>query len=127
YRLRGLGGVPLGPVPDEDLGPILGPSVIALTHALGRVVVLPEDLEELLVRDLRWIADDAQRLRMRGLARARLVVRRVRCRAALVPDRRRPDARLLPERLFLAPEAAERELRDVEVVRIGDADWRDGV
>ena len=41
--------------------------------------------------------------------------------AALVADGRRPDAGLLPERLLLAPEAAERELGDLEPSGYGPA------
>ena len=47
-----------------------------------------------------------------------LLVGRVRRVAALVADRGRPHAGLLPERLLLAPEAAERELGDLEAVRV---------
>jgi hypothetical protein len=59
-----------------------------------------------------------------GLARDRLPVGRVRGEAALVADRGRPDTGLLPECLLLAPETAQRELRDLESVGIRAADRR---
>ena len=100
------------------------PDVVALAHALGRVVVLPEHLEQLLVARLRRVEHDADGLGVAGPAGARLLVRRVGREAALVADGGRPDAGLLPERLLLAPEAAERELGDLEAVRIGAGDRR---
>src|SRR5262249_50334057 len=45
-RLRGLG---LRVIERVDRGAVLRPDVVALAHALRRVVVLPEQLEELLV------------------------------------------------------------------------------
>src|SRR4029077_659106 len=45
-----LGDALLSIVGRQDNGSILGPHVVALAVALARVVVLPEDLEELLVR-----------------------------------------------------------------------------
>src|SRR5262249_27741212 len=53
----------------------------------------------------------------------------VRREAALVADGGGPDAGLLPERLLLAPEAAEGELGDLEALGIwaGDRRAEDGV
>src|SRR4029077_16606717 len=108
---------------------VLGAPVVALAHALGRIVVLPEHLEQLLVARLRRVEDHADRLGMTRATRARLLVRRVRRGATLVANRRGPHAGLLPERLLVAPEAAERELGDLETVGIrpGDGRAEDGV
>ena len=48
---RGLGGALLLVVRGVDRRAVLGARVVALAHALGRVVVLPEDLQQLLVAD----------------------------------------------------------------------------
>src|SRR3954453_15443051 len=129
HRLRCLGRRALGVVAAKDVRPVLRPAVIALTHALRRVVVLPEDLEQILVADLRGIEDHADRLRVARLAGAGLAIGRVAGGTALVTDGRRPHAGLLPVRLLLAPEAAERKLRDLEAVgvRTGDGCAEDGV
>src|SRR3712207_3712796 len=95
---------------DEDGRPVLAADVVSLAHALRRVVVLPEDLQQSFVAGHRRVEHDAHRLGVSGSTGARLLVRRVRGEAALVADRGCPDARLLPERLLLAPEAAEGEL-----------------
>src|SRR4029077_3179022 len=98
----------------------------------------PEDLEQLLVARLGWVKDHTHGFGVAGLARARLLVSRIGGAAALVAPRRRPHAGLLPERLFLAPEAAQREFSDLEPFRIWPGDgcaehavrprvWQDGV
>src|SRR3954453_7498210 len=50
-----FGGGALRFVVDEYGRPVLVAAVVALAHALGGVVVLPEDLQELFVACLRWI------------------------------------------------------------------------
>src|SRR5271166_3969809 len=52
HRKRRLGGAPLLGTGDVDAGAILRPDVVALAHALGGIVVLPERPEEALVGDL---------------------------------------------------------------------------
>jgi hypothetical protein len=81
-------------------------------------VRLPEQLEQLLVADPRRVEHDTHGLGVAGLAGAHLLVRRVRREAALVADGGDGHARLLPIQLLLAPEAAERELRDLAAGRI---------
>ena len=87
------------------------PDVVALAHALRRVVVLPERLEELLVGDPRRVERDLDDLGVAGPAGADLLVGRVRRVAAGVADGRGHDAGELPEVLLVAPEAAEAEDR----------------
>src|SRR5262245_25230146 len=125
----GLRQPPLLIVLDEDRGPVLSAPVVALAHALRRVVVLPEDPQQLLVGRLRRIEHDPDGPCVAGPARAGLLVRGVGRDAALVAHGGRPHARLLPEGLLFAPEAAERELRDLETlgIRPGDGRTQDGV
>src|SRR5687768_4744179 len=98
--------------------------VVALAHALRRVVVLPEDLEQVLVAGRGRVENDTHGLSVASLAGARLLVGGIGCVPALVAHRRGPDAGLLPERLLLAPEAAQCELSDLEAVGIWTSDRR---
>src|SRR5215216_2128389 len=50
--LEGLGLLLLGLGEGVDDRAVLGAGIVALAHALGRVVVLPEDAQQLLVADL---------------------------------------------------------------------------
>src|ERR1700742_3679137 len=56
HRLRSLGLLLLGRE-RIDAGAILGGDIVALTHALCRVVALPESLEQRVVRDLLRVID----------------------------------------------------------------------
>src|SRR5215211_271867 len=89
-----------------DGGAVLRADVIALAHALGRVVSLPERAQDLVVRDLRRVEHDEHDLGVAGRAAADLLVRRVRRVAARVAHRGRVDAVELPEQALSAPEAA---------------------
>ena len=117
HRLRGLGGGSLLVVGDEDDRAVAGADVVALAHALGRVVGLPEGLEQLLVGDPRRVVGDEDDLGVTGPAGADLLVGRVRRVATGVADGRRHDARELPEILLVAPEAAEAEDRGLRARR----------
>src|SRR4029079_15618169 len=96
--------------------------IVALAHGLGRIVGLPEDAQQLVVRDLGRIEDHADGLGVARATRADLLVRGVGGVAALVADGSGPDPGHLPERLLLAPEAAERELSHLEAGGIGARD-----
>src|SRR5262245_9415013 len=63
---RGLGRAPLGLVGDENGAAVLMAGVAELAVTGGRVDVVPEDVEQLLVADLRGIVADTDRL---GVAR----------------------------------------------------------
>src|SRR5215218_6017265 len=90
-----------------DRGAVLGPEVVALAHALRRVVALPERAQDLLERDLRRVEHDEHGLGVAGRAAADLLVRRVRRVAARVAGGGRVDAVELPAQPLGAPEAAE--------------------
>src|SRR5215472_2550074 len=108
----------------EDRGPVLGADVVALPHALGRVVRLPEHLEQIAVGDVLGVEHHPDRLGVTGAAGADFLVRRVRREPALIPDRGRDDAWRLPELPLRAPEAPERELGHLAAVRIRRQQWR---
>src|SRR6478735_133020 len=93
-----------------DRASILRADVVALTHALRRVVALPERLQQLLVRDLVRIEHDQHHLGVTGAARAGLFIGRVRRVAAGIADSGGVNAVAeLPELAFGTPEAAEPE------------------
>src|SRR5262249_14811551 len=106
---RRLGSLLMAVAVGVDRRAVLGPDVVALAHALGRIVRLPEDPEQLLVAHGTGIEDDQHHLGVSGPAAAHLLVRRVRREAARVAGGRRVDALRLPELPLRAPEAAEAE------------------
>src|SRR5690606_9254067 len=87
-------------------GTVLGADVVALTHALSRVVNLPEQLEQFLVGNFLWVEYHQHGFRMAGQAGTDFFVGRVGRNSAGIAHGRRPDARLLPETSFRAPETA---------------------
>jgi hypothetical protein len=96
-----------------DGGAVLGADVVALPHALGGVVGLPEDAEQLLVgQDVR-VEGHEDDLGVAGETRAHLLVGGVRGGAALIADGRDRHARGLPEAALGTPEAPEAEVRDL--------------
>src|SRR5581483_6616455 len=110
--VHGLGGLGRGALlrrADVDRRAVLRAHVVALAHALGRVVALPEGAQDLLVGELRGIPDDQHDLGVAGRARADLLVAGVGRVAARVADRGRVDAGQLPEQPLGAPEAAQAE------------------
>src|SRR5262249_4409808 len=58
HSLRRFGGLPLGGVEHVDAGAVLRADIVALPHALGRVVAFPEGLEQRLVGNLLGVIDD---------------------------------------------------------------------
>ena len=99
-----------------DRGAVLGADVVALAHALGRVVDLEEPLHQVGVGDDGGVEDDPDGLGVAGPAGAHLFVRRVRGVAAGVADGGRVDPGDLPVDLLGAPEAAEAEDGDLEAL-----------
>src|SRR3954447_20367260 len=114
---RRLGRLALSVRRRVDRRPVLGADVVALAHALRRVVVLPEQLQDRLVARLLRVEDHQHDLRVAGLRGADFLVRRVRGVAARVAGRGRVDAGRLPEDPLRAPEAAHAEHRLLETVR----------
>src|SRR4051812_5692710 len=72
--LRRLGGAALFSTVDEDRGPVLVATVAELPVFRERVDVVPENLQQLLVADLRRIIDNLDRFRVAGAAGGHLPV-----------------------------------------------------
>src|SRR3984893_6127856 len=102
-----------------DRGAILRADIIALTHALRRVVIFPERFQEQVVGNLFRIEHDQHRLGVTGAARTDLFIGRVLGMTAGVADSGGVDAIAeLPEFSFRAPEAAETEYGLLQTLRI---------
>src|ERR1700744_354561 len=114
--MRGLGRVAgldrgrlLGLVVEEDCRAVLAAEVEALAVAGGRVVDVPERLEQLGVADLRRVEPHLDRLGVAGAVPANLPVGRVRGVPAGVADRGPQDARYLAGRRLGGPETTGAE------------------
>src|ERR1044072_3218293 len=119
HYLRILGGFALRRRRHIDAGTVLRADVVALAHALGRVVAFPEGLEQLFVRDLGRIVDHQHDLVVPGTAGADFLIGRVRRDRSRIAVRRRVNAVAdLPEHALRAPEAAKSEDRGFEAGRI---------
>ena len=91
----------------EDASAVLGASVVSLSVYLGGIMVGPEDMEELLVRDLLWVEDHLNHLSVVGVAGADVFVRWVKRATSNVSNRGTNNAALLPELPFCAPKATQ--------------------
>ena len=107
-----------------DPGAVLRADVVALAHALGRVVVLPEDLEHRVVARAGRVEHDEHDLVVAGARAAHLLVGGVGGEAAGVADRGRVHAVGLPELALRAPEAAHAEHR--HLVALGEGGLQRG-
>src|ERR1700744_228485 len=101
----------LGLVVEEDGRAVLAAQVEPLAVAGGRVVDVPERLEQLGVADLRRVEPHLARLGVAGAVPANLPVGRVRGVPAGVADCGPQHPGYLPERRLDAPETAGRERR----------------
>ena len=111
--------LPLRVAMDIDAGAVLRADIVALAHALGRVVRLPEHLEQGVVGDFRRVEHDEDHLIVPGAAGADVLVGRVGRVATRIADRRGPYARGFPELAFGAPETAEAEQGALHALREG--------
>src|ERR1700689_549040 len=117
---RGFGGGALLRREHIDAGPVLRTDIVALTHALGRVVAFPKSFEQALIGDFLRIVDHEHHLVMASAPAAPLLVGRVRRKATGVADRGHVNAVAeLPEFALGAPEAAKPEHRHGEPLGIG--------
>src|ERR1700681_2438832 len=69
HHLRGLGGLALAGVEGVDPGAVLGADIVALAHALRRVVALPKRLKQRLVGNLFRIVHHQHHFVVAGAAR----------------------------------------------------------
>ncbi len=119
-RLRRVGGLALRIAEGVDRRAILGADIVALAHALRRVVIFPERLQQLLVGDLLRIEHDQHHFGMTGAARTDLFIGRIGRMSAGIADGGRMDAVAeLPELALGAPETAQPEHRLLEAGGIG--------
>src|SRR5258705_11372685 len=108
HRLRRIGGLALRIAEGVDRRAILGADIVALAHALRRVVIFPERLQELLVGDLLRIEHDQHHFGMTGAARTDLFVARIERMSAAIADGGRMDTfTAFPETALTAPGTAE--------------------
>src|SRR5262249_45067372 len=120
HLLRGLGRLTLRGIVGIDAGAILRTDVVPLAHALRRVVVFPERLQQRLVGNLLRIVDDQHHLVVAGAARADFLIGRIWRHAAGIADGGDINAvTQFPELALGAPEAAETEHRLLEALGIG--------
>ena len=117
HASRRFRGAPLLVVEEVDARPVLCADIVALSHPLRRVVVLPEHAKEVFVPNLRGIVHDEDYLVVTGEAGAHLAVRRIRRVPARIADRRRVDTGQRPEFLLGAPEATHAEQRGAVPLR----------
>jgi len=96
---------------------VLRAVIIALAHALDRVVVFPEHFQELALGDFPRVKHDQHEFGLAGPAGADFLVAPVGRLAARIADRGGPYAGLLPELALGAPEAAEAEGGDFQPLR----------
>src|SRR5690606_16343914 len=94
----------------EDRRAVLGADVVALAHALGWIVVLPERRQQGLERHPRRVVHDQHHLGVPGLAAAHFAVGRVGRVAARVTGGGGHHPGHGPEPALHAPEAAHAEL-----------------
>src|SRR5262249_30442272 len=110
-RLGSFRGLALVLVMEEDHGAVLIAEVPTLAVAVGRVWLVPERFEQLLVADPIRVVGHLDHLGVSGPVRADVLVGRVFERPTLVADPGRGDALELSERRLDAPEAARSEGR----------------
>ena len=86
-RLSLLGGGLLLRRVIKNYGPILVANIRPLAIQRGRIVIRPEDVEQLIVTDDRWIELYLHHFGVPGIVAAYIFVGRILLRAARVPDR----------------------------------------
>src|SRR6266516_5173103 len=87
-----------------DARSILRADIVALAHALRGIVVLPKDLEQILVADRFRIEDDQYHFGVSRHSAAHFAVRGVRRVAGGITHSGRIHTRKLPKLAFGAPE-----------------------
>src|SRR5262249_10917834 len=95
----------------EDHRAILRADVGPLPIRRGRIMAVPENVEQLLVGNTSRVVLDLDDLRVSGAITAHVAISRILQPAPRVADRRRRHARHAPERRLDAPETAGAECR----------------
>jgi hypothetical protein len=109
---RFLGGDPLVVIGIKNYRPVLSADVGALAVERRRVMNLPKDFQQLLVRYPRWIVLDLHDFGVSGLASANRSIVGLWDGTAGVSDGNIDDTRDIAKRRFDTPEAAGAKYRD---------------
>src|SRR5262252_1945970 len=124
HRLGSLCGRALRGRVHVDAGPVLGADVVALPHALSRVMTLPEGLQQRLVGNLLRVEHNQDDLIVAGLAGTNFLIGGIWGETARVADRRDVNpVPQFPEFPFSAPEATQAEDRALKAFRIRPLEW----
>ena len=111
---------------DIDAGTVLGADIIALAHALGGVVTLPEDPQDVLEGDLFRAIDDAYNFVVPGQAAADFLIGGIGCRARRITHGGDVHARQAPEQALRSPETTHADSDHPRILRIGAGEWGAG-
>src|SRR5438552_16251834 len=112
-RLRLLGDSLLLVAVIENRRTVLGADVRALTVQRRRIVILPEDVEQLLVRHLRRIVDELNHFGVSRASAAHILIGRVLERPAEITDGRVLHTVYVAKGRLDSPEAARPECRQL--------------
>src|SRR5215475_10249298 len=124
HRLRSLCGRALRGRVHVDTGPVLGADVVALPHALSRVMTLPEDLQQGLVGNFLRVEHHQDDLIVASLAGTNFLIGGIWREPARVADRRDVNpVPQFPEFPLSAPEATQAEDRAIKAFRIRPLEW----
>ena len=94
---------------EENRRAVLIADVRSLSVQRGRIVIIPEDFEQIVIADDLGIEGNLDHFGVAGAIRANVLIGGVIDLAAGIADRRGFDARQTPERGFDAPETARTE------------------
>ncbi|MNY23241.1 hypothetical protein D3C86_1568980 [compost metagenome] len=101
-----------------DGGTIGRADIVALSHALRRIVLLKKYLQEARERDHGRIVDNLDHFRVARLTCRRLLIGGIAGETTSITHRRHPHPRRFPEQPFRAPEAAHAEIDGFKAVGI---------
>lgn len=102
-----------------DRTSILSTDVVALTIPLGWIMILPEDLQDVVVGDDGWVEHDENDFCMVCRTRTDCLVGRRGGVSTCVPDRGRVDSVEIPEQPLGTPKAAHADDCDFQAIGEG--------
>jgi hypothetical protein len=112
---RARRGFLAGVVGKDDRAVLAAPFVWTLIVLRGRIVQLPENVQQIIVRDPRRIVAHFYHFHVSGRVGAHIVVRGIVRSAAHISDARSSGARQFAEDLLNPPKAARTERRALDV------------
>src|SRR5918999_194779 len=102
---------------------VLGATIIALAHTLGRIVRFPEYLEQFLIAHTLRIETHQHYFGMAGQAAADLLIDRIRCKSPGITHRCGINALQFPKRAFCTPKTAQPKHRHFHAFREWGLEW----